>query len=77
LKLSRAQIVDKLMTDMGGALDAGVAPGGLRPDDYSAPQELRLTEPELFNARLGAPQQLALDFYFAGGHYQVEYQLNA
>jgi hypothetical protein len=75
--LSRVQIVDKLLTDMGGALDVGVAPGGLRPDDYSAPQELRLTEPELFNARLGTPQHFALDFYFAGGHYQVEYQLNA
>jgi Ca2+-binding RTX toxin-like protein len=57
--LGRAALVDKLITDMGGALVQSVQVNG-NDDDAFLPQELVITEADLDAARDGTPQLLGV-----------------
>jgi hypothetical protein len=66
-KLSRSDLVSKLESNMNGAIDIGVASGGINMDESSLTQEYALTQKMLNNARAGAIVYMTNSYIFNDG----------
>jgi hypothetical protein len=73
--LSRSELVAKLTADMKGALALGVASGGIDQDEFSDPQELRLTAEKLAGARHHIAQEFFQEFTFDDGDYKIRFEM--
>lgn len=76
-RLSRDELVSKLIKDMNGALDTGAATGGLDPDErIGSVKELRIKKKDLVSGA-SATVIKRLDYYGEGAHYRVRFELTS